>query len=96
MAASKRAKTEPPKSDITWLSVPGEADLPDDLKGLFERAREKLGIVPNVFRLLSLRPEHLRRWRAYYDELMVGESRLTKAQREMIAVVVSSHNHCSY
>ena len=71
-------------------------ELPEDIRGLFGRAREKLGHVPNVFRLLALRPEHLRRWRALYDELMRGESGLTLAQREMIAVVVSIENRCPY
>ena len=36
------------------------------------------------------------RWWAYYDELMRGESGLSKAQREMIAVVVSATNRCHY
>ena len=82
--------------DVAWLGMPDEADLPEDIQGLFGRAREKLGHVPNVFRLLALRPEHLRRWRALYDELMRGESILTLAQREMIAVVVSIENRCPY
>ena len=82
--------------DVAWLGMPDEADLPEDIQGLFGRAREKLGHVPNVFRLLALRPEHLRRWRALYDELMRGESNLTLAQREMIAVVVSIENRCPY
>jgi len=94
-SAAKRKRAA--KGDAgSWLRVPNEASLPEDVQSLFERARQKLGIVPNVFRFLALRPEHLRKWRAYYDELMVGESNLTKAQREMIAVVVSSHNHCVY
>ena len=31
-----------------------------------------------------------------YDELMLGESELSKLEREMIAVAVSSVNHCFY
>lgn len=81
---------------VAWLPVPEESELPEELQSLFARAREKLGFVPNVFRVFAFRPEHLLRWRAYYDELLRGESGLTPAQREMIAVVVSAHNRCYY
>ncbi len=93
MARTKSEQAE----RISRLPVPDEAELPEDVQALFERAREKLGFVPNVFRAFALRPEHLLRWRAYFDELVFGESSgLTQAQREMIAVVVSAENRCYY
>jgi uncharacterized peroxidase-related enzyme len=52
--------------------------------------------VPNVLRVYAIRPRHLQLWNAFYDDLMRGESGLTKAQREMIAVVVSTANRCHY
>jgi uncharacterized peroxidase-related enzyme len=81
---------------IAWLPVPEESELPDEVRELFGRAREKLGFVPNVFRIVAFRPAHLLKWRAFYDELLRGESGLTPAQREMIAVVVSAQNRCYY
>jgi uncharacterized peroxidase-related enzyme len=81
---------------ITWLSVPSEDDVPTEVRELWETPIEKLGFVPNVLRVMALRPEHLLGWWAYYDELMRGESGLTKEQREMIAVVVSAQNRCHY
>jgi uncharacterized peroxidase-related enzyme len=57
---------------------------------------EKLGFVPNVLRLYALRPLHLLAWNAHYEELMKGDSGLSKAEREMIAVVVSIANDCRY
>jgi uncharacterized peroxidase-related enzyme len=81
---------------ISWLPVPDESALDDDLRSLFERARDKLGFVPNVFRVYSLRQEHLRRWRSHFREVTEGASQLTPAEREMIAVVVSAENHCLY
>jgi uncharacterized peroxidase-related enzyme len=47
-------------------------------------------------RVMAFRPTHLMKWFAHYDDLMRGESPLTKAQREMIAVVVSAANRCNY
>lgn len=41
---------------ISWFPVPEESELPDDLRGLFQKARERIGFVPNVFRAYSFRP----------------------------------------
>jgi uncharacterized peroxidase-related enzyme len=81
---------------ITWLTIPGEDSLDEDLQKLFGKAREKLGFVPNVFRVYAARPEHFRRWFAHLRELMQGESELSPVEREMIAVVVSAENDCLY
>jgi uncharacterized peroxidase-related enzyme len=80
----------------SWLRVPSEDDAPAEVQALFDKANEKLGFVPNVLRVYALRPRHLELWNAFYDELMRGESSLTKVQREMIAVVVSTVNRCHY
>jgi uncharacterized peroxidase-related enzyme len=80
----------------SWLRVPPEEDAPTEVKALFEKANEKLGFLPNVLRVYALRPRHLELWNTFYDELMRGESTLTKVQREMIAVVVSTVNRCHY
>ena len=81
---------------LSWLRVPGEDEVPEEVRYLWRRAEEKLGFVPNVLRTWALRPEHMLRWRKHMDELMKGESGLTHAQREMIGVVVSSTNRCFY
>ena len=49
-----------------------------------------------MLRLYALRPDNLLAWNAWYDVAMKGESGLTKAEREMIAVVVSVANDCAY
>ena len=95
-STAENPQTTATEERIAWLPVPDEASLDEDVRGLFERARSKLGFVPNVFRVFALRPEHFRRWRAHFTEVTVGESELTPAEREMIAVVVSAENHCLY
>jgi len=81
---------------ISRLPVPGPDELPEDVATLHAKAEAKLGFVPNVLRVMAFRPTHLMKWFAHYDDLMRGESQLTKAQREMIAVVVSAANKCNY
>ncbi|MFQ5610825.1 MAG: peroxidase-related enzyme [Anaerolineae bacterium] len=81
---------------ICWLAILNEDALDDDLRKLFAKAREKLGFLPNVFAAYMVRPEHFRRWFSFFREMMQGESELSLAEREMIAVVVSAENHCLY
>ena len=81
---------------LSWLRVPTEDELPDEVLELWRPSLEKLGFVPNVLRLFALRPSHLLAWNAHYEEAMKGDSGLTKAEREMIAVVVSVANRCRY
>jgi len=76
--------------------LPDESDLGEDNQKYFAICREKLGFVPNVLRAYSAREEKLRTFSRFYNELMLGDSKLSKLEREMIAVVVSSANHCYY
>jgi uncharacterized peroxidase-related enzyme len=80
----------------TWLRVPTEDEIPPDAKALWGPPLEKLGFVPNVLRFFALRPAHLVAWNTHYEELLRGDSGLTKVEREMIAVVVSVTNECEY
>ncbi len=92
--------TAPPASSATktgsWFPVPDEADLPSDLQGLFAKARERIGFVPNVFAVWAFRPERLSAWFAHFRLLHRPSEGLTAADREMIAVVVSAANGCLY
>ena len=85
------------KARISWLRVPDEEEVPAEVREeIWEPVREKLGFVPNVARIFALRPLHLLGWWRYYDDLLRGESGLSRAQREMIAVAVSKANACHY
>lgn len=81
---------------MSWFPVPPERDLPEDVRGLFGKAREKLGFVPNVFVTYSFRPERLRTWFAHFKSLHEPTEHLSAADREMISVVVSMANGCLY
>src|SRR3546814_8941747 len=70
--------------------------MDDYIQEVLRKCVDKLGFVPNVLAAYSLRPNKLRNFMAMYNELMLAPSGLSKLEREMIAVVVSSANHCYY
>lgn len=70
--------------------------LPAQTQKYFDICTEKLGLVPNVLRAYAFDIEKLNAFTAMYNEMMLGDSGLTKLEREMIAVVVSSINRCWY
>jgi len=81
---------------VTALDLP-QAEVPDpDNAAYFQKCLDKLGLVPNVLRAYAWNPRKLKNFIALYNELMLGESGLTKLEREMIAVAVSAANRCYY
>jgi len=62
----------------------------------FDKCREKLGFVPNVLAAYAHDMAKLEAFAAYYNDLMLAPSGLSKLEREMIAVVVSAENRCFY
>ena len=87
----------PQPKHLTKLKLPVPKKPKDaDLAKYFEKCLEKLGMVPNVIKVVAQNPKKARTFIATYNELMLGESGLSKLEREMIAVVVSSANRCYY
>jgi uncharacterized peroxidase-related enzyme len=80
----------------SWLTVPADDALPHEVEQEIGPIAKKIGFIPNVARLLAITPAHFVRWWSYFDELMRGASGLSKARREMIAVVVSAEARCPY
>jgi len=86
----------PRNSEVSRFGEPSENELPADIREVYEKNREKLGFVPNVFRAYARRPEHFRAFMAYHDVLMKGPGNLSRVEREAIVVAVSSENRCQY
>jgi uncharacterized peroxidase-related enzyme len=78
------------------IRIPSRAQLDPDMRRYFAVCDEKLGFLPNVLAAYSFDQTKLRAFVNLYNELMLGDSGLTRLEREMIAVVVSSANHCYY
>ncbi|MEM1198236.1 MAG: peroxidase-related enzyme [Pseudomonadota bacterium] len=82
-------------SDVVALDLP-DTDLSEEQERYFQVCEEKLGFVPNVLTAYSFEPAKLDGFAGLYNELMLGESGLSKLDRELIAVAVSSVNKCFY
>ena len=66
------------------------------MQAYFEKCEEKLGFVPNVLLAYAFDNAKLEAFAAFYNDLMLAPSGLSKLEREMIAVVVSAQNRCYY
>ena len=66
------------------------------LKAEYDAALQRAGKVFNIVSLQSLRPDVLHAGILIYKTLMHKASALTRAQKEMIAVIVSKLNECFY
>jgi len=97
MNRDDKTQTRKQLKNISELPFPEPDSLPEDIQKYMSVCQEKLGFIPNVIKAFSLRPEKLRTFISKYNELMLtDDTTLTRLEREMIAVVVSSYNHCVY
>lgn len=84
------------KPKLTALDLGPDDRLEPEIETYFGKCEEKLGFVPNVFRAYAFDNAKLKAFILMSDDLMLGDSGLSKAEREMIAVAVSAINHCHY
>jgi len=94
IATKPRASaTEGDDTAITAFALPPEP-LSPEMAAYFKKCEEKLGFVPNVLKAYAFDNAKLSAFVAMYNDLMLAPSGLSKLEREMIAVAVSSHNRC--
>jgi uncharacterized peroxidase-related enzyme len=92
----RRRGAQPARLTALGLKPAPRARLAPDLQKYFAACDEKLGFLPNVLAAYSFAEAKLRGFMGFYNELMLGDSALSKLEREMVAVVVSSANRCYY
>ena len=86
------------KQNLTKLNLEynGKKDGENQVENYLNIVNEKIGFIPNVLAAFAKFPKQFEGFTKLYNSLMLGESGLTKLEREMIAVTVSSENHCFY
>lgn len=89
--------TPPPSSPrLSWIRVPTEAEAPEGVRKLWAKSQANMGFTPNVFRAQALNGEQFLAWWNYFNLLVNKEGQLQGAERELLAVVVSGLNRCTY
>lgn len=81
---------------MAWIRTVDYEQADGALRVEYERAVARAGRVFNIVKIMGLQPAHLRASMGLYGALMHGPSGLSRAQREMLAVVVSKANACHY
>jgi uncharacterized peroxidase-related enzyme len=94
-AAVEAPAAAPDDTPVIALDLPA-AKLSPAMETYFKKCQDKLGFVPNVLLAYAFDMAKLESFVAMYNDLMLGESGLSKLEREMIAVAVSSQNRCYY
>ena len=98
VAAATIAKLAPAVADdvpVIALKLPA-MKLSPAMSAYFKKCQDRLGFVPNVLLAYAFDNAKLESFVAMYNDLMLGDSGLSKLEREMIAVAVSSQNRCYY
>ena len=81
---------------VTALAIEQVDELTERQQAYFDNCTEKLGFIPNVLKAYAFSSAKLQAFADLYNDLMLGDSGLSKLDREMIAVAVSSVNQCYY
>ena len=81
---------------MAWIRTVSEGEATGSLKRQYDIAIKRAGRVHNIVKIMSLNPETMRTSMGMYISTMMGSSPLTRAQREMLATVVSWANNCHY
>ena len=81
---------------MAWIRTVSESEATGIVKEEYEAGIARAGRVYNIVKLFSIKPESLKAFINQYKVLMFGPSKLSRAQREMIATVVSQINACRY
>jgi uncharacterized peroxidase-related enzyme len=101
-----RRRSDPIKREPQWSAADNDSEamalklepakLSPEMAAYFALCEEKLGFVPNVLKAFAFDTTKLAAFVAYRNDLMQGDSGLTKLEREMIAAAVSAQNRCYY
>ena len=81
---------------MSWIQVIDEENATGKLKETYEEISKKRGKLSNIMKIHSLNPDAMKKHMELYLTIMFGSSKLSREEREMIAVVVSTANQCDY
>ncbi|MFO7677379.1 MAG: peroxidase-related enzyme [Thermoplasmatota archaeon] len=81
---------------MAWIKVIDESDADERLKMVYDELKKKRGKIANILKIHSLLPETMKDHMQLYTHIMFNKSTISREDKELIAVVVSKLNNCSY
>lgn len=81
---------------MPWIDVVSHEQAEGSLKQQYDNAVSRAGKIYNIVSIMSQNPATMKVSMEMYGAIMMAPSELSRAQREMLAVVVSAENHCVY
>lgn len=81
---------------MAWIRTVPHEEASGLLRKIYDDAVQRAGKIFNILRVMSLSPRSLRASMELYMASMFSPSALSRAQREMLATVVSHANRCHY
>jgi alkylhydroperoxidase family enzyme len=82
---------------VSFIDSIGPDDADQELARLYEEVLDpRTGRLDNIMRVHSLHPRGLAAHQALYSAVMTPTPALRRAEREMIALLVSQINECHY
>ena len=81
---------------MAWIKVFSYEEAKGFLKKEYDNALKRAGRIWNMVSIMGQNPRTMKTSMDFYGAIMHGSSPLSRAQREMLATVVSAENHCIY
>ncbi|MFX0117515.1 MAG: peroxidase-related enzyme [Candidatus Hodarchaeota archaeon] len=81
---------------MAWIQILDESDAKGRLETVYSEVKAKRGRISNIIRAFSLNPRAMKSYSDLYVCLMIGQSSLSREDRELIATAVSTVNKCEY
>jgi uncharacterized peroxidase-related enzyme len=81
---------------MSWIKTINENEASGELKNIYKNIIKKRGKLSNIMRIHSLNPKVMEKHMDLYLSVMFGKSDISRKDRELIAVFVSSLNKCDY
>lgn len=81
---------------MAWIKVFPLSEARGALKREYEKALKRAGRLWHIVSIMGQNPRVMRASMDHYSAIMFGRSPLSRSQREMLAVVVSATNDCTY
>ena len=81
---------------MAWIQTVDDSEAEGDVKAHFDEFIGRVGYVPNIHKIHSIKPELLKAYYAFSRSVTFGATGLGRRREEMLAVTISALLKCKY